>query len=172
MSTANWFDELQGGEISESATEEWNQSQHLKTAMREQAATATESPLDKLSAEQIRELWMKSSAAEEKRNAEARVNEACQTFLAEETRYIANPRNAARVNAYLEARYGDSPATADRLHEAFTALNERGLLQVRPQPAQPRKRISEQDMENMPLEQLRELAEQELQRPGSTRVVR
>lgn len=56
----------------------------------------------------------------------------------------------------------------DDIHEAFKTLNERGLLQTREVPRAPRRMYSERELESMPLDQLRELAEAEARRGDDT----
>lgn len=83
---------------------------------------------------------------------------------------IASDTNNKRVVAYLEAR-GYDGGDVEHYHEAFRQLSAKGLLQVRAAKPTPRPAVNVRDLYNMPLEDLRKLAEQDERAPNSTRLV-
>jgi hypothetical protein len=141
----------------DTAAEYCREQQALKDAFVERARTAPENPIDKLSADEIAELYRKSAAEKEAATLPQRQFEAARVFAAETPEFKQNTRNAQRITSWLEqeGRQGTSP---DDFHEAYQALKSRGLLDLNPQPAQPRARYTEAQLYNMPLEELERLA--------------
>jgi hypothetical protein len=159
--------------ISEEKSIAWNIEVATEQQKQFEAQQKAELAIDeKLTPNQVRAEFEKQVAVEDTKTLAERQDRAARTFCVEEPRFIACPANAKRVHAFLEARglRGDNP---EDFHQAFTALDSQGLLKVNAQSIQPRPEITERDLEKMPLEQLRELADREMRsRSAGTRLVR
>lgn len=166
----NWYDDLQGGDISEARTEQHNRDVYTKELLRRQAARQPESPLDNLDADQIRELWLRSTSEKARAAEPQQAREAARQWMAEEPRYKKTPRNAQRMDSVISAMCGTRVPTADDMHAAFNSLHSRGLLEVNESVPTPRREFTHDELENLPLETLRELAEVESRNPGTTRI--
>jgi len=168
--TANAFDDFDINEVSEKATLEYNIEQ--KKALEQQREQAANEPDEKMTPDQIRAEVEKQQAATAVTNEQERQFRAARTFCVEEPEYVADQKNAKRMAAWLEAR-GLPGNSVDDYHQAFAALKAEGLLKVAVLPPQPRITLTERDLENMPIDQLRELADNEMRsRNATTRLVR
>jgi hypothetical protein len=95
-----WGDEAKP--VSDEDTYAWNiRQQEIADALRERAQYGEQNPIDKLNAEQIRELYERSQAAHDQREAATRQEEAARQFVAEAPEFVLNPRNTARIDAYF-----------------------------------------------------------------------
>ena len=130
-------------------------------------------PLENLSDEELLAQWQKEAQKELTKRREEASFEAARTFLAEEPRYVSTPENTKRMVAQLETMIGkDTTPTPDDLHAAFDVLNRRRQLAVHDLPREPRPVLSDADLYEMPLDDLRELAFAEGSNPGRVRRLR
>jgi hypothetical protein len=155
------FDNDYGLEVNDATSEQLFLEAHRREqALREMAQRGDKDPLDDLTADQLVALWQRSNEARAEKDAERQRFEAARIFTAEKPEFVQNPKNAQRIADYLEAR-GLDGTEVEHFHEAYGALAPRGLLKIDPRKApqpQPRKRYSQDDLENMPMEQLIALA--------------
>jgi hypothetical protein len=157
-------------DISEKATIDWNLAQ--QEALEKQREQRANEPDEKMTPDQIRVEIEKQQAANAITNEQERQFRAARTFCVEEPEYVVDQKNAKRMAAWLEAR-GLPGNSVDDYHQAFAALKAEGLLKVAVLPPQPRITLTERDLENMPIDQLRELADNEMRsRNAATRLVR
>jgi hypothetical protein len=168
--TANAFDDFDINEVSEKATLEYNIEQ--KKALEQQREQAANEPDEKMTPDQIKAEVDKQQASTAITNEQERQYRAARTFTVEEPEYVVDQKNAKRMAAWLEAA-GLPGNSVDDYHKAFAALKAEGLLKVNVLPPQPRVELTERDLENMPIDQLRELADNEMRsRNATTRLVR
>jgi hypothetical protein len=82
-----------------------------------------------------------------------------QQFMSERPDYVACPANGNRIEQYIEAARLDS-TNPDHVHQAARALESRGLLKLDPSKIEvrPRQKYSEEDLYEMPFDQLEKLA--------------
>ena len=128
-----------------------------------QSAEFSNNPLDSMTAEQIREVYEKSQRIHEADTLDSRRLEAAETFIAERPDFVKNSKTAQRMKQYMDAA-GLDGSSPDHMHLAFDALVDHGLAVVKRQPATARTRYTQEELESMPLEELRELANAETAR--------
>jgi hypothetical protein len=115
--------------------------------------------LDGLNAGQILQLYEKELAQQAKRSIPQQQEEAVRQFICEAPEFLLSKQNTDRVDQYFKAS-GLDATSPDHFHQAYKALSARGLIQTdeSKRPRTPRKRITQEDLETMPLDQLAALA--------------
>jgi hypothetical protein len=118
-----------------------------------------------MNAEQVRAAWEIEAAKETARTLPARQAEAARQFICESPEFVLSPRNQDYMDKYFQVAKLDA-SDPDHFHQAYRALASRGLIQVdeNRRPRTPRKQLTQADLEAMPIEQLRELADQQMRR--------
>jgi hypothetical protein len=114
-------------------------------------------------AEKVREIYEQSYRIHEADTLEARRIEAAETFVAERPDFVKSPKTAQRMKQYMQAA-GLDGSSPDHMHLAFDALVEHGLAQAARTSATARIRYTQEELESMSLEDLRDLANAEAAR--------
>ena len=126
-------------------------------------------PLEDLSDDELMRRWQEAARKELAKRREQDSFDAARQFVSERPEYIESQKNAKLIEQYLGERLAaDETPTVDHIHEAFDALSKRGLLEVRVLPREPRPVLSNDDLYNIDLDELADLA----RNPGAVRRVR
>jgi hypothetical protein len=122
-------------------------------------------PIDSLNAAEIKELYERSLAEQEQRRVPKAQEDAVRQFIVEAPEFVLSKQNTERVDQYFKAA-GLNATSPDHFHQAYQALSARCLLQIdeSKRPRTPRKRVTQNELETMPLEQLAELANAQAKR--------
>lgn len=152
-------------DISENAVIKYRLEMVEEEKKAREAAQELEKQFAGKSADQIRAEWQQQQHAEQEAALPARREEAIRQFLLEAPEVVNSERNGQRIGEYFRAvgLRGDSP---DQFHQAYRALASRGLIKVDEdkRPRQPRKQLTQADLETMPLDQLKALANAEMRK--------
>ena len=125
----------------------------------EQEKQAAESDLYTVSETELLARWQKEAQKLEAAELPAKQIDAVHQFLVECPEFVTCPKNQQRIDQYFTVAKLDG-SSPDHFIQAYKALASRGLVVVDElkRPRQPRKQITEQDLYEMPLEALEEMA--------------
>lgn len=133
---------------------------HHKAALeQERARIDAEAELYSLSDKELREQWEKAVAQYEAMTLPQRQIDAVHRFVRATPELVLNPKNQRRIDAYLKAAKLDA-TDPEHFDQAYRALSARNLLEIdeSKRVREPYQRHTVEDLENMPLDQLEELA--------------
>jgi hypothetical protein len=152
-----WADRI--GHDNEEETHAYN----LAAAEAEKARLEAEAGarLDNLSDSELVEQWQKAAAAEEAKTLPARQVDAVMRFVQATPELVLNPKNQQRIDMYLKAKKYDA-TDPSHFDEAYRALSAKNLLDIDESKRQRepwRRPYSVEELEDMPLEQVKKLAE-------------
>jgi hypothetical protein len=150
-----WTDIL--GADNDAETFAYNKAAHE----REQARIAAENELNSLSDKDLLAQWEKAAKKYEAETLPQRQVDAVHRFIQATPELVLNPKNQQRIDAYLKAAKLDA-SDPSHFDAAYKALSARNLLDLdeSKRVREPFVRHTAADLENMPLEQLEELARQ------------
>ncbi len=116
-------------------------------------------------ADQIRDEYEQKLAEEAKAALPEKQIQAVHQFLVDHPEFVCSPLNQRRIDQYFEAA-GLDGSSPEHFSRAFTALQSRGLVAVNEyrRPRQPRRPVSTRDLYDMPIEELRSRANQEMRK--------
>jgi hypothetical protein len=149
------WDDILGSE-NESETHAYNvavqKAQDEKTALRKSA--------EQLSDSELLDQWGKAAKKLEAANLEQRQVDAALRFVAATPELVLNAKAMSRIDAYFKVAKLDA-SDPSHFDQAYRALAARKLVDIdeSKRVREPFQRYTQEDLETMPIEQLRELAE-------------
>jgi hypothetical protein len=142
-------------DITEESTYAYNRWRVAQRRAQIQEETAAQARFENMSADDVAAEYRQKLAEEEAANRPQREYWAARQFLSERPDYVVSPRNAKRMEEYMHAAKLDT-TDPDAIHKAAKALEDRGLLQLdlNKIPVAPRTHLSEEEMYQLPMEEL------------------
>lgn len=158
------------------------ESRHYQDQEQRRRIAASRATQKEPTTEQLRAYLDRESMSVEQEAAKEREEKACHDWVAVHPEYKVNPQSAAMMREYLEAR--DLKPSAHTLDAAFAYLSKRGFIetnevqvegdvQKRAKEAELQRRASQvkpiptsEEAYSMSLEELKKLADQQLQDGG------